>query len=346
MKIAHTLAVFLFLIGSQAFAVSELNYAQEMRERVLPFYALGTPGSFEGAKGVTIQFRKWERADERGALVFLAGRGDPFETYAETLYDFFQAGYSVYTMDHRGQGASDRLVADQQMGYVDRFSRYVEDVKSFLTRVVNAKPHAKRYLVAHSMGGAISALYLTKHQGDFDAASLVTPMIKINTGRYNTLQAEIIARAKKGEQYAPGKGPFDPTETFKADNSLTSSQVRFDEFMRVFRENPRLQLGGASIRWVRESFTAGYLMRFHAPRATTPMLILTAGLDTIVENEQQAEFCGRAPHCVQVRAEACGQSPKCIEAPLYGESKHMILAERDAIREDAVRRITGFFSLF
>jgi alpha-beta hydrolase superfamily lysophospholipase len=48
-------------------------------------------------------------------------------------------------------------------------------------KVVDARPHPRRALLAHSMGGAIALLYLERHPGRFDGAILCAAMLRIDT---------------------------------------------------------------------------------------------------------------------------------------------------------------------
>jgi lysophospholipase len=47
---------------------------------------------------------------------------------------------------------------------VDNFSDYVDDFARVLAAGSAARPWRKRYILAHSMGGAISTLFLQRYQ--------------------------------------------------------------------------------------------------------------------------------------------------------------------------------------
>lgn len=67
------------------------------------------------------------------------------------------------------------MLADKQKGYVADFEDYVVDLKQFHDQVIMADQPAKLFLLAHSMGGAISALYLERWPDDIKAAVLSSP---------------------------------------------------------------------------------------------------------------------------------------------------------------------------
>ena len=211
--------------ATKAFAVNEQNFPNQLVRKVYPFYNQGTEGDFLGVNGIHIRYKKWENPEERGAIVVVPGRGDAFGTYAETIYDLSKLGYSIYTLDHRGQGESGRILTGSQAGHVDYFSDYVADFSQFMKTVVKEKPHQKIFIVAHSMGGAISTVYVANHQASVDALILVAPMFKINTA-----------------PYAPGKKYFNPQALFQG-HSLTQSEALWD-FMRDTSIENNVMIGG------------------------------------------------------------------------------------------------------
>uniref|UniRef100_UPI0013D3B38A alpha/beta fold hydrolase n=1 Tax=Enterobacter cloacae TaxID=550 RepID=UPI0013D3B38A len=85
----------------------------------------------------------------------------------------------VLIIDHRGQGLSGRMLPDTRRGHVDNFSDYVDDLAAFWQQEVQPGPWRKRYILAHSMGGAISTLFLQRHKHQCDAIALTAPMYGI-----------------------------------------------------------------------------------------------------------------------------------------------------------------------
>ncbi len=125
-----------------------------------------------------VRFRdhRKEPAGHRGCA---PGRIESYVKYAELAYDLFHCGYDVVIIDHRGQGRSGRLLADTHRGHVVNFSDYVDDLAAFWQQDVQPGPWRKRYILAHSMGGAIATLFLQRQPQAFHAAVFCAPMFGI-----------------------------------------------------------------------------------------------------------------------------------------------------------------------
>ena len=63
---------------------------------------------------------------------------------------------------------------------------------------------------------------------------------------------------------------------------------------------PSVGLGGVSPRWLRLSVEATEEIVSNAARASQPILILSAGEESLVSNDQQTAFCTTAPNCQRV----------------------------------------------
>jgi len=331
--ILMTAALGALMISGQAMAISEQNYAQDMASEVMPFYATGVTGTFNGVDNIPLSYIKFENPNEIGAIVIVNGRTETYDFYAEPIYDLAQAGYSIYTYDHRGQGHSGRLIPDSEPSYVKNFDDYVTDMKTFVDTIVNAKAHKKLYVFSHSMGGAISALYGLKYPTDFNAYVLSSPMFGIPTQPYSTFEAHAIVDWNiligQGASYAKGQTPYDPTETF-ANNILTTSEPRWDTRHAILIANPSLQMGGASNKWVSEALSATSTIQSKASSFTPKAIVFQAGQDKVVVPAAETQFCSAAP--------------SCSLAGSYPNGYHELIREQDYIRSDLYAKALQFFS--
>ena len=89
-------------------------------------------------------------------------------------------GFSVATMDWRGQGASVRELADRRKAHIDRFAQYDDDLDVFMEQVVradggNAQAHRARPFDGRAYSAARAC---TPSQNEFTTAVLTAPMIE------------------------------------------------------------------------------------------------------------------------------------------------------------------------
>ncbi len=333
MKKPLTFLFILIVCPAAAFGISEADFQQEYHALVEPFFDTFKEGSFSGAGGIRISYAARVLDNETGALVILHGKSESYIKYAELAYDLRKLGLSLYLMDHRGMGFSERIVSDDpQRVHVDRFGDYVADVKQFVDSVVNSVPHQRVALIAHSLGGAVAARYLERYPDDFDAAVLSSPMLQINTDPFPEAAALFIASlavaAGSGKEYAIGQGPR-PEPCFD-NNTVTHSRPRWSVWEEsLLPAYPEIACGGASYRWVQASLCASRAARLQAYAVRIPVLLFQAGEDVIVKPEGQDLFCAAAQDCTAV---------------YFDGARHEILMEKDSIRDRALAEIMAFLA--
>jgi len=300
-------------------------------EEVWPYYESGEFGSFGGHADVRIAYVSYQVPSERGALVILPGKSESFLKYAELIYDLRGSGYSLYLMDHRGMGFSEALLGDDPgKVHVESFDDYVRDRGSCIDQVVDSRPHARRVLLGHSMGGTVALLFLESHPEVFDGAILSVPMLQIITDPLPEWVAYamsgVAARIGLGGRYCPWRGPWEPGVF--AENIFARSHARWSLWEEQLIPSRRLAgMGGPTQRWLHESMNAGRRARRDAGRVRVPVMLFQAGLDEVVRPEAQEHACRCMPDC---------------ELRLLPTARHEILVESDDIRDEAVGRILGF----
>ena len=68
--------------------------------------------------------------------MLLNGQTEFIEKYFEVIDDLRARGFSVVTMDWRGQGGSDRLLANPLKAHIADFAQYDEDLAILMREVV------------------------------------------------------------------------------------------------------------------------------------------------------------------------------------------------------------------
>lgn len=293
----------------------------------------GEKGTFAGVDGVEIAYVIHRVPSPKAAVVLVTGRTEPVRKYAELIDDLNVHGYSTYAMDHRGQGASGRMLPNRDKGHVVSFQDYVSDLHRFVTTVVAKDTAAKRFLVAHSMGGAVGVLTIDAFPDDFAAAVLSSPMLEVETGAFPAVVASTLAAtacgASDGTAYAVGSGDF-REETDFSKSGVTKSLPRFDWKRLLFSESPELRLGGLTWKWLCESLSGSSAAERVGAFSTTPTLILQAENDIFVRAGGQNRYCAAARAC------------QIWVAP---DGLHEHYAERDALRNKAIEYTLKFLGV-
>ena len=168
------------------------------------FWRQRDEAEFTGVDDIPVRFVRFRAQHHDRVVVICPGRIESYVKYAELAYDLFHLGFDVLIIDHRGQGRSGRLLADPHLGHVNRFNDYVDDLAAFWQQEVQAGPWRKRYILAHSMGGAISTLFLQRHPGVCDAIALTAPMFGIVIRMPSFMARQILNWAEAHPRFRDG----------------------------------------------------------------------------------------------------------------------------------------------
>lgn len=313
---------------------------------------------------------------EKGAVVIVPGFTEGLVIYQEVIHDLLHNGWSVYVHDHRNQGFSTRLIEGQDgrdKGHVDRFEHLVTDLDRFVAHVLLSRQDPQRaqrplVLLAHSMGGAVSALHLARQgaQTPFRAAALVTPMMEptvapANSSRWGDqalrrwchagsmpfffdLPVLSDTRVQGGsfeQEWRRYREMLD-----RASHPQTHSVVRHD--VRWLNRASRCEgehcghddarVAGATLGWVDEACAGAAQARGPgASRIAVPVLVLQGGEDVVVEAAAQQEFCDN------VNAGKTEQDPGRCTGWRLPEARHGLLVEVDRLRRPALVQILTFW---
>lgn len=285
--------------------------------------------------GITLAYGFIRHEDNRRAIVISNGRVESYLKYQELIYDCYQQGFSVYALDHRGQGLSSRLTTNPHQGHVEHFSDYVDDFKVFIERVVKPERHKELFLVGHSMGGAIATHYIHQDPTTFNAAVLSAPMYgiilplptvvikQLATKMINT--QPVIGSHLVATNYIIGGRDYQAI-SFKL-NQLTHSQVRYQHYRDLYQQQPQCQLGSPTNQWLAEAIDAAKASIDMARGGPIPLLILQAGKDKIVCN--QAQNKALAGLCQRIIIEG---------------AFHEVFIETDKLRDKALRSLFDFIN--
>jgi len=290
-------------------------------------------GEIEGVGGIPLRYLFRPSPAGHGALVIVGGRTEFAEKYAELLYDLKDAGFSLHVYDHRGQGLSGRMLPDRLTGHIESFSDYVDDLEIVIDRVAGQQENGRRlFLLSHSMGGTISILCAGRRRQAIHGLILASPMLAINTRVVPKwlvrAVSRIAVRAGRGGRAVFGASRYHRQLVF-AGNDVTGCRRRFELNRRLTAENPLLEIGPPSYRWLDEALAAMEAIGSLDLRTMPPVLLLQGENDRMVGKAQQLGFCSGTGHCRLI----------CLPG-----ARHEVLMEEDAIRDRAIAEIRGFLA--
>jgi lysophospholipase len=270
-----------------------------------------------------LRYTWWDApAAPRGTVLLLPGRVEFIEKYAtEVVGELLGRGFAVVGFDWRGQGLSDRPLADHDKGHIDRFETYLSDLRLLLDTVV--APEAPRPILAlcHSMGGHLFLRSLALHgSAPFAAGVMTAPMTRLSQEALLRNVLRLTPPLRMIEQrYLYGTGPFNSIDQPFDGNVLTRDERRFRFTAQWFAADPRLSLGGPTIGWCRQairSMAAG-LAPGVLERIDLPLLVVSAGKDTLVDPASHSPVVARLRHG---------------ELVTIADSRHEVMMETDAVR--------------
>lgn len=305
---------------------------------LLDFWRQREEDEFAGVENVPIRYVRFISPQHDKVILLCPGRIESYVKYPELAYDLFHSGYDVFIIDHRGQGRSGRLLKDSHRGHVAAFEDYVDDLETLYLQQIATRHYRHRYALAHSMGGAILALMLVRQPAAFDAVALAAPMFGIFLPMPLWMARRILNWAEKRplvrDDYALGTGKW-RARPFSI-NDLTHSRERYRRNVRFYADDPGIRVGGPTYHWVRESVRAGQSVLNQAAQISTPLLLLQAADDKVVDNRAQDLFC----QTMVAAAQPCeGGKPLIIEG-----ARHELLFEKDRMRAAALEAVLTFFA--
>jgi lysophospholipase len=286
-------------------------------------------GVFEAHDGVRLRYALWDasRRPRRGTVCVFGGRGEFIEKYFEVIADLRRRGFVVATMDWRGQGGSERELRNPRKGYVADFADHDADLMRFMKSIVLPDCPPPYIALAHSTGGNILLRNATVEGSWFDRMVLTAPLIRFSPDtlpfpqRLVHMMAALGCAIGLGEKYARSRDNDDVALQMPFHgNDLTSDPERFERNYGVLRMAPDLALGGPTLYWLRAACRS--MRKIDRPQFSAtvkvPILLVAAGSDRVVCSKAIDEFV---------------ENVKIGSRVLIPDSRHEILQERDAIRQ-------------
>ncbi len=273
----------------------------------------------------------WWKAGDKGTVVLLPGRTECIEKYGRAAGDLVRRGYSVITIDWRGQGLADRALPDRMSGHVGDFAEYQEDLDALMAEADRAGLPEPHFVLAHSMGGCIALRALARGL-PFRAAVFSAPMWGISMAAWLRPVAQMMSALASplgfAHRYAPTTGP----ETYLLQvpfegNVLTSDRDMWAYMRDQVRAVPDFALGGPSLAWLGAALAeCGRLAVLPAPEV--PAICALGTAEKVVDVP---------PVHLRMAGWANGQ------LDLYPGAEHEIMMESPAVRTRFFDRAAALF---
>jgi acylglycerol lipase len=254
-------------------------------------------GTFKGVRDADIYYQYWLPEDEpKAVLLIVHGLAEHSGRYMNVVNHFVPLGYGVYGLDHLGHGRSDGTRV-----YVERFEDYTDTLKIYSDMVRQWQPDKPFFLVGHSMGGLIGALYLLDHQAELAGAVLSGPCVKVpdNVSPVTVLLGRLLSALM----------PRAELLGLEAEGVCRDPAV-----VEAYVNDPLVHTGKTTARLAAELLKAMARVTAEATRITLPILLVQGSADRLVD-----------PHGAQMLYDTASSGDKQIE--IYEGFYHEVFNE-------------------
>ncbi|MGZ3514714.1 MAG: alpha/beta hydrolase [Thermodesulfobacteriota bacterium] len=265
-------------------------------------------GFFKGVRDTRIFFQNWlPEGEPKAILLIVHGLAEHSGRYMNLVNHLVPLGYAVHGFDHPGHGKSDGTRV-----YVERFEDYTDTIKVYFDRMRPAKPV---FLVGHSMGGLIAALYLLDHQREMTGAVLSGPAVKVP----GKITPTTVLVGKMFSALMPRFGLL----------GLDAEGVSRDPaVVQAYINDPLVHSGKITARLAAEMLKAMQHISAQASKITLPIMIVQGTADRLVD-----------PAGARMLYDAVGSADK--EIKIYEGFYHEVFnePERERVLHDVERWI-------
>ena len=312
--------------------IKDQDFAEAVKEVILPYLKERIKDDyFVNTKGMNLHYQALINPEEKASIVISHGYCEFTSKFTEVIYYFYKMGFSVFIMEHRGHGFSDRQVEGYSKVYVEHFQDYVSDFNEFIEKIVIPESKTKHlYLFAHSMGGAIGARYLEQYPKVFEKAVLTSPMIRLCTHNISDFVAKLVCLLSYlpmfSKRYLPKHHDYD--HTYKYPYCSAMSKARYTYQYNEREREPHYRTNGATFSWIREAINVSKKILKNAHLIEIPVILMQASKDTLVTAEEQVQFSKLVKNC---------------ELVIFEGSKHEIFNASDEIIQDYYEKVFAYY---
>ncbi len=232
-----------------------------------------TSAQLRGGEGVRLHLQAWLPDGEPAAvLAVIHGYGEHGGRHCRLGEAMAARGYAVYACDLRGHGLSSGV-----RGQVRRFSDYFDDAAVYLDEVRRLQPGRPVYLLGHSLGGLIAALYAADRPQGLDGLILSSPFLRL----VMTPPLSKIVGARILAVMMPD---------WNIGNTLQAADLSHEpDVVDAYVTDPLVHHVAPS-RWAVQALAAQRAAPAAAARLSLPLLLLYGDADAVADPEAAREF--------------------------------------------------------
>lgn len=225
-------------------------------------------GFFTGVRGADIYYQCWlPEGEPRAVLIIVHGLAEHSGRYMNVVNHFVPLGYAVYGIDYLGHDKSDGTRV-----YVKEFNDFIDPLTVCVDMVCKRQPGKPSFLLGHSMGALVSALFLLDQQAELTGAILSGPSVKVPSNT-SPITISII---KLLSSLLPRIGLLQ----LKAEGVSRDPAV-----VQAYVNDPLVYARKTTARLTYEILKAMQRITAEASRITLPVLIVQGSADRLVDPE-------------------------------------------------------------
>jgi alpha-beta hydrolase superfamily lysophospholipase len=231
-------------------------------------------GFLNSGDGLRLYWQRYTPPSPSATVAVLHGGGDHSGRYPALTTALVRAGFQAALLDFRGHGQS-----DGRRWHVDGFADYLADLDAFVAKLREDGLAGPLFVVGHSQGGLVAALWGLAHGREVAGFVLSSPYLRLAMPPpvVKVLAARLLGRVV----------PWLPVSTGLDVDDLTS-----DPEMRRWTERDPLYGRSTTPRWFEEAGRAQDEVVRRAREFEAPLLVLAAGADAIADVEETRRWYG------------------------------------------------------
>jgi alpha-beta hydrolase superfamily lysophospholipase len=130
-------------------------------------------GTFPSHDGMELFYQNWwSDQPARGVVVMVHGLGGHSGLFDNIVEALAPAGFQLYALDLRGNGRS-----PGRRGYVNNWGELRGDVGAFLDLIKQSQPNLPKFILGHSVGGAVVLDYVLHHPAGLQGTIISNPTL-------------------------------------------------------------------------------------------------------------------------------------------------------------------------